>query len=286
MKKILIALVAIFSIAFIKHSEASTGLMMIKETASYFTINKIIKILEIPSCGVKGCEYPGKHDDKHENQKFPRPFLWDGDAERYREASKDETAAINGNGKTEVDFPITDDEEDVVDSEEEYFDDEVFEEDEETKDEEIEETIDEEEEVFEEEEEPTEQDEMDDFFKDEYGEDEEEETPTPEKDKTDKPKTKAKTKSKTAPKEDERSKGAEAENDEDDYFDEEEKVEVPTQDEDLDDLDISDWGIKLKEKLDKEIEKVEKEVDKEIEKIQKKRERRSKRNTPTKNKDL
>ena len=281
MKKILIALVAIFSIAFIKHTEASTGLMMIKETASYFTINKIIKILEAPSCGVKGCEYPGKHDEKHENQKFPRPFLWDSDAERYREASKQETADINN--KTEVDFPSSEEDEDYADLEEEDFDEEDF-------DEEVfDEDDSEEEEIIEEEEEEDEADEIDDFFKDEYGDDEEDEEyeeDVPARNDNEARETKSET-NKTPQDQEQDTSDDESQEEEDDYFDEEEESDEPlTDEENLEDLDISDWGIQLKEKLDKEIEKVEKEVDKEIEKLKKRRDRRNKRDTPKKNKDL
>ncbi len=260
MKKILIALVALLSIGFIKHSEAATGLLIIKESASFFTINKVLKHVASPSCGVNGCEYPGKHDEKHENQKSPRPFLWDAGQERYREATKAETASINS--KTDVDFPDLPEEE-IADLEEE-LEEEIIEEEEE-------------------EEEISEEDEMDDFFGDSSDDLEDEETDAAETEEDDEIY-------------DDEEDEIEITDDEDDYFDEDEEIDSKgnedtdtskkEDEETYDDLDISDWGIKLKEKLNKEIEKVEREVDREIEKLSKKRKRKSSRNTPSKNKDL
>ena len=150
MKKILIGLVAVFSIIFIKHSEASTSLMLIKETASFISVSKIMsKVITEPSCGIKGCEYPGDHDTKHENQLYPRPYLWDSAQERYREATKEETAAIDA--KTEVNFPVHEEaQQEENQQEQEEGEPEV-------------------------EEEKSEKDEIDDFFKDTYGDEEDEE---------------------------------------------------------------------------------------------------------------
>ena len=271
MKKILIALVAVFSIVFIKHSEASTSLMLIKETASFISVGKVMSLVTAePSCGVKGCQYPGDHDEKHENQLYLRPFLWDKAQERYREATEEETDAINN--MTEVNFPESDEgeEETVIDMESE----DPEEEEEEAK------------ESKEEEEEKDPEDDIDDFFKDTFGdgdedeedyEEEEEEVEIEDEDVD----------IEIEKDEEEVEEMDEADNsEEDDYFGDDDEYEGDNKEreeekeEDFEDLDISDWGIKLKEKLDREVDKagrkVEQEVDKEIEKLKRKIKKRKK----------
>jgi hypothetical protein len=267
MKKILIALIALLSIGFIKHSEASTGFLLLKETVSFLTINKVLHHAAVsPSCGIKGCEYPGDHEAKHENQKYPRPFLWDATKEQYREATKDETAEINGN--SEIDFPPLDDVE-VVESEIEEIEEEI---------EEVEEN--------------TEADDIDDFFKDTFGDGEEEEDEEDYDQETEEEPT-----AEPVDYESDIDEGYDEEieseeddavyEDEDDYFEEQdggpvdtdEESNEKTTEEELEDLDISDWGIKLKEqleeKIDREVDKVDRKIDKEIEKLRKRRNRKS-----------